>query len=122
MVAAPCGVGGAIANGAIVRPKNSSQAPPLRAATTAILLGGWCADPPPTVTDDPHHVEHEFLTLYDSGGIERLWREHESWLREQARLWNWQPTYTLDGVAMFFGEYVANGGPETWNPHVEQRH
>jgi len=47
-----------------VKLKTNRQAPPLGVASTVILLAGWCTSAPATVADDPHHVDHEFLTLY----------------------------------------------------------
>ena len=96
--------------------------PDLAPETVAILLGGWSANPPLAAPSRPGGVDHDFLTLYDIGGIAKLWCQHEVWLREQARLWGWQPTFMLRDVAMFFGEYVANDGPESSNPNVEQAH
>ena len=92
--------------------KRQVEAPDLKPETVAVLLAGWSANPPPDVTAGPHGFGGGFLELYDVGGIARLWREHEAWLREQAAAWQWEPTYTLNGVPMFYAESVANGGPE----------
>ena len=94
-----------------MRLKTSNQAPDLSAATVAVLLKGWCAEPPEGIPRQ-HGFGGGFLELYNIGGIAALWHEHEGWLRAQAAEWGWEPTFTLGEVPMFYGEYVANGGPE----------
>jgi hypothetical protein len=112
MVEALRGAARATTCGAYVKLKTNSQAPPLSRDTTAVLLGGWCAVAPPTVTDDPQHVEHQFLTLYAVGGIARLWLQHEKWLRAQAAEWGWSPQFTHDGTQMFYGERAVLTGED----------
>jgi hypothetical protein len=95
------------------RRRQSAGTPDLGPATAAILLAGWVdGHPPPGVPQEPHGFDHEFLTLYDTGGIAKLWRQYEPWLREQARAWGWVPTFTHNGTRMFYGECVAHGGQE----------
>ena len=84
----------------------------MKAATIAVLLAGWSAEPPAHVPRGPHGFDHGFLELYNIGGIAKLWRAHAAWLREQARLWIWSPTFTLGDRVLFYGEYVAAGGAE----------
>lgn len=83
------------------REQAASTPDPLGPATIAILLAGWSADPPEDVPRE-HGFSEGFLELYDIGGIGKLWRQHEPRLREQARLWGWQPRFTLDGGPMFW--------------------
>jgi hypothetical protein len=86
--------------------------PDLKPETVAVLLAGWGAEPPASVPQGPRGFDGNFLTLYDAGGIARLWREHETWLRAQAAEWNWSPAFTLDDRMLFYGEYVAASGQE----------
>jgi hypothetical protein len=90
----------------------NSQAPPLSRDTTAVLLGGWCAVPPATVVNGPVDPDHAYLVLYNIDGPAKLWRQHESWLLEQARLWAWEPTHLHNGRLMYYGEFLAAGGSE----------
>jgi hypothetical protein len=87
--------------------------PDLGAATAAILLGGWSVEgPPPGVPREPHGFDHGFLELYDIGGVARLWRANETALRARAAEWGWAPAFMLDGVPMYYGEFLAAGGQE----------
>jgi hypothetical protein len=80
-----------------------------------VLLHCWGHDDPPrdlaAGTDD---AEDQYLVLYERGGAARLWAQHEQFLRSKAAEWGWKPKprFTLGGVAMFYGEYVTNGGEE----------
>jgi len=95
-----------------VKLKTHSQAPPLSPNTTAILLGGWCAVPPAAVANHPDDVDHAYLVLYNIDGPAMLWRQHEPWLLEEARRWGWEPTHLHNGRLLYYGEFLAAGGPE----------
>jgi hypothetical protein len=95
------------------RREQAAGTPDLAPETVAILLRGWCADPPPDVPPRAGGVDPDFLTLYFIDGIATLWRRHEGWLREQARMWGWAPTFTLaGGTPAFYAERSAVDGIE----------
>ena len=94
------------------RREQATGMPDLKPETVAVLLGGWSADPPPELPRSSPDDDQHYLQLYGIGGIAKLWREHEGWLREQARLWGREPTFTLGDVPMCYGERVAHGGQE----------
>jgi hypothetical protein len=66
--------------------RREQRVPDLAPRTIAVLLHGWTSQEPPETS---HHegFEGEFLTLYEIGGIARLWKQHEAFLRETARRW-----------------------------------
>jgi hypothetical protein len=87
------------------RREQAAGPPDLQVETVAVLLGGWCAEPPVGVPRGPHGFGGGFLELYDIGGIAKMWREHEAWLREHARVWGWEPRLVgPDGVRRFYAE------------------
>lgn len=79
------------------------QIPNLCPCTIAILLHGWTEDRPPVACADDSHAG--FFDLYEPGGMERLWTQHEFYLRAVAQQWDWKPEcISADGRARFFGE------------------
>jgi hypothetical protein len=87
--------------------KRVQGVPDLKGDTIAVLLAGWGAEAP---DPGPHGFCGGFLDLFDPDGIERLWHQHEAWLREQAQAWGWAPTIVgPDGVRRFYAEHLAAG-------------
>lgn len=94
----------------------SVVAPDLSPNTVAVLLHGWGATAP---VPSPHEFSHGFLDLYERDGpcgrevgMIRMWRAHETWLRDTASRWGWQPTVKgPDGMQRFYAEHQAAGFP-----------
>jgi hypothetical protein len=90
------------------RREQAAGPPDLQVETVAVLLGGWCAEPPADVPREPHGFGGGLLECFDIGGIAKMWRAHEGWLREQATAWGWGPHYVgPDGTRRFYGEALA---------------
>ena len=90
-----------------MRLRHQQDVPDLAPRTIAVLLHGWTSEQPPE-TSAHDGFEGGFIDLYDIGGIARLWREHEHYLRDVARRWGWEPTYRApDGRMLFEAEAVA---------------
>ncbi len=96
------------------RHKQEAGTPDLGASTVALLLAGWSASPPENVPRE-HGFTAGFLELYAVDGIATLWRQHETWLRQKAKSWDWVPGFTHNGTAMFYGERAVASGSEDWN-------
>ena len=92
----------------MVQRRRSTPAAPVSAATAGVLLSGWGA--PPLGGAEQHGFAGGFIELYEPGdaGIVRLWRQHETYLRQEAARFGIKPEYeTDDGQAVFFGELIA---------------
>jgi hypothetical protein len=84
-----------------------TETPPMSYDTAAILLGGWGAAPPAGV-DRQFGFGGQMLEAFEAGGVARLWREHERFLRATAARWDWAPPYRgPDGVLRYHGEACA---------------
>lgn len=89
--------------------RSQQEAATLGARTVAVLLGGWSATPPHPVEGPP---DDELFDLFqqNTAGIVRLWREHEAFLRGEARRLGIAPEWTANGRPAFFGEHCAAPG------------
>ena len=82
-----------------MRLKTPPAAPDLKVQAIAILPRGFGADPPPEVPPGAFGFGSGMLELWRPGGMARLWRQHEAWLRQRAAEWHWAPVCVgPDGV------------------------
>jgi hypothetical protein len=81
----------------------------------AVALLGWeLAKLPPNIariSDLPDGEQAELAWLWTAGpeGMATLWREHEGYLRREAKRLQVPPLYSRNGSRCFWSEYVALG-------------
>jgi hypothetical protein len=81
------------------------EEPPLGALVAVRLLAGWGVEPAEGPGDSRGFLE---LLQGRHPRVAALWRQHEPWLRAEARRRQIEPDWgPVDGPPMFYAEWVA---------------